>query len=820
MKKILWLSVVVLSTMMIFGQNPQKYSAPVSLPFLDPFDETESNLNWTLHQPENKNIFTFYNCCISQPDGGDTGGALSVLVHKEDEQGGYMVTSNPIVIPATGIYHLSFLTFNITPHAPKGNHSLRILYGLSPNPEEMNLLADYPDFYYECHLAIDEDGETNYNGYLKSIINFEIATSGNYYFAFHFYTDSEIAALAVKYMEIDAGALEVAPDISLKKIIMPLGGCSLNPGNVGATVWNRGNKPITEFTLSYQIEEETPVSQIFNKNIGVREKTDIYFDQLIDFSTFSKKSVKFLVSTSEDDYLKNNERTLSLANFDPVTTLPFNSNFLQTTGIKNWYPFKEDAWLPWEGLYWANKHNVPLLSRCVSLEPNLYRFSYSYVSGSFEFVTFGILYFPDFYLTYGKTGSDPYTWKPAKYHTVGFSSDSIQQYGVFTKYNLVESDFLVNITEPGEYEFAIFPLIIHDKYAQFMNLGIQQTSLSKVPEHDFRIKEVDFTRMIPVNQAKKGCNITAIVENRGKTPNENGIIQLLHNNNIVASENFAFTKVGEILNINFQPAFEFASVGKMLLKIHASNQKDIHRTLDITLQISDSTFAGDFADKNFSTSAGNPLEAMDIGMIFELQKKDILTSINIGFQEVESNFLFGLAVYPVNDNFEVGERIFLGDYYTNGGNNSRAFTFKVPDTELQPGKYYFEIINYLQNETSALYVATDFELKGYFYGNINGKLVANGYQGSLHLRPNFGKSSPNLLQNKNNFSEFILYPNPTSGILNIETPNIDLIPEVKICSIQGMLLINTKGNRIDISSLPRGLYFADVNGQTMKVVKQ
>jgi len=33
-------------------------------------------------------------------------------------------------------------------------------------------------------------------------------------------------------------------------------------------------------------------------------------------------------------------------------------------------------------------------------------------------------------------------------------------------------------------------------------------------------------------------------------------------------------------------------------------------------------------------------------------------------------------------------------------------------------------------------------------------------------------------------------------------------------------MLNTKGNRIDISALPSGVYVASVNGQALKVVKQ
>jgi hypothetical protein len=69
-------------------------------------------------------------------------------------------------------------------------------------------------------------------------------------------------------------------------------------------------------------------------------------------------------------------------------------------------------------------------------------------------------------------------------------------------------------------------------------------------------------------------------------------------------------------------------------------------------------------------------------------------------------------------------------------------------------------------------------------------------------------------------SAVVLYPNPAYSMLHIETGNTDKIPEVKIYSIQGVLLMNTKGNQIDISSLARGIYIAEVNGICRKIIKQ
>ena len=64
-----------------------------------------------------------------------------------------------------------------------------------------------------------------------------------------------------------------------------------------------------------------------------------------------------------------------------------------------------------------------------------------------------------------------------------------------------------------------------------------------------------------------------------------------------------------------------------------------------------------------------------------------------------------------------------------------------------------------------------------------------------------------------------VYPNPVSNILHIETGS-NVAPEIKVFSIQGVLLLQAKGNEIDISSLDRGIYFVEIDGVCRKVVKQ
>lgn len=63
-----------------------------------------------------------------------------------------------------------------------------------------------------------------------------------------------------------------------------------------------------------------------------------------------------------------------------------------------------------------------------------------------------------------------------------------------------------------------------------------------------------------------------------------------------------------------------------------------------------------------------------------------------------------------------------------------------------------------------------------------------------------------------------IYPNPTSGILTIETENNGL--KIQIYDIRGVLILETNKNIIDLSSKANGVYFVHVNGKVFKVIKQ
>jgi hypothetical protein len=103
-----------------------------------------------------------------------------------------------------------------------------------------------------------------------------------------------------------------------------------------------------------------------------------------------------------------------------------------------------------------------------------------------------------------------------------------------------------------------------------------------------------------------------------------------------------------------------------------------------------------------------------------------------------------------------------------------------------------------------------------FYNNMQSSIDIGGYKfTATYIKPDeVGITEYKLLNNS-----VKVYPNPVSNMLYIETEN-DIIPQIKIYSIRGILLVNAKGKEIDISSLPIGVYIVDIDGVYQKIVKQ
>ena len=97
-----------------------------------------------------------------------------------------------------------------------------------------------------------------------------------------------------------------------------------------------------------------------------------------------------------------------------------------------------------------------------------------------------------------------------------------------------------------------------------------------------------------------------------------------------------------------------------------------------------------------------------------------------------------------------------------------------------------------------------------FY-NISGAWVQSTFEGSLMLRPVFGKSLP-LKINNNKQSKFVeIYPNPTKNIINIAYADYSSNDDVIIYNNLGAIAYKSKVEpQIDLSDLTQGIYFLKI----------
>ena len=85
--------------------------------------------------------------------------------------------------------------------------------------------------------------------------------------------------------------------------------------------------------------------------------------------------------------------------------------------------------------------------------------------------------------------------------------------------------------------------------------------------------------------------------------------------------------------------------------------------------------------------------------------------------------------------------------------------------------------------------------------------------------PYFGltEEEPNSIETAKALSNHKIYPNPTNGMVYIETADAAAL---KLYDMLSNLLIETKGKQVDMSGFATGIYLLQVDGETFKVVKK
>ena len=770
-----------------------KNIAPLSLPFVDNFDDQTSMLLWSIDNANNDNWTWEYATTIIDADGGRGSVSVSSPWVWDSEAGDDYLITDPIIIPESGTYNISFFSYCIAfPYDEV--ESLRILYGTSPNYEEMEVL--------EAYELAHPDWQIN-------VKNFEIETPGNYYFAFHYNTEPQnfYGSLHLDRIRIAAGEFVDGPDIMFNKILAPLPACIIANGAIGAEVFNNGTVPITEFTLTYQVDEDTPVSETFYLFIGVRESVTVFFAETYTFPGMGDYVLTLTAETPGEleEFTANNVAETIVKVIPPITELPFERDFASAPDRADWNPAVPGGWAVNNSVgyhfYWAVWEGVPLLSRCVTLEPNLYHFTYSFSAG---YDYWGTILRDDFYVTYGKSGTNPATWQPVKSYYDSFTDGR------------TEDSFFINITETDEYVFAFFPVRLSG------TLRVFAASLALASEYDFRINEVvtplSFAYVTPKYQVEGVKTYTAVIENRGQNATT-GTVEVVCNGNVIGAKSFAFSNPGQIVNVDLEAAFTSLPLGWTSLAVNASIANGMSETIESVHLVSDSTFAWDNIDYYFTDGIGKNGIPCSLGLIYELQRDDILTSITLGLsewpEELDPSTIFGIAVYHINDNLTLGSVVFETEYPRTYGNNDAGTTFSLPDVNLSKGKYFFEVRQLSEYNIAITY---DEALGGFFYDNTDNVLSKISGFGYIYVRPNFGNPGVGIAPNNVSPAQLILYPNPSNGLLNVQLDGAK-INRLAVYDALGKMVyssanINDYLYKMNTKTLSSGLYFISVQTET------
>ncbi|MDR2556445.1 MAG: T9SS type A sorting domain-containing protein, partial [Bacteroidales bacterium] len=209
----------------------------------------------------------------------------------------------------------------------------------------------------------------------------------------------------------------------------------------------------------------------------------------------------------------------------------------------------------------------------------------------------------------------------------------------------------------------------------------------------------------------------------------------------------------------------------------AGNDDDVpgDNTVSIVKIISDSTFAFDNTNSDLFMGFGTSAQVR-VGIIYELSIPDTLTSVNVGFCPSDYDVNFGLAVYPVMDNLTVGNAYFSVQPRNVSG---ASHAYSVPQTILQPGRYFFEVRDLYQN---SFYLASDADAKGHFYAKEASSLqlikIEDQGLGYIHVRPNFGFAQitdRGVEDISSSNAKMFVYPNPNTGEFTVAVPETSTV---------------------------------------------
>ena len=655
---------------------------------------------------------------------GDTtsGFVLSLFRTLAGNQADFLITRNPVAMPAGGAY----VAFHYGSKLDGYRDSLCVYWSKSSDPNFANL-------HYIGSVL------NNVSGWHHEVLTFNLPEAGDVYF--HFVNQSRSDQFGIWLDNIDIGTGEFrgsSPDIQADRLVLPLSQCGLGSSEkISVQVSNVGLTPITKLKLTYTIEGGNPVSEEFERTIGISRTAYLTFTQKADFSSTDKKykaTVKAEVlacaseETEAENRTRNNYDTAYVTNFSPAS-MPFSVD-LRTPAGRDQMGYGATYWVENESGLQGLMIDAPLSTRCMPLSAAAeYRFKLQYKAG---ISLNSAIMNTDFEIRYGRPGTAVSEWTLLKSYT--------KETG-YTQGEIKEDEFTFTNRSEGNYSFAIVPK--PDMMGKFnQELYIAGIRVESLREHDVKLAAVrsSMGRYTPA-QHMLSPQFDAMVINRGLT-SERAKVEAYVGESRIGSSKTTAVAPGDTGVYAFGAVMTRPAVGsETTLKFNAVLADNTDEYLDdnsIEWKVSatDSLYAfDDITITQYKDGVG--LQNIPLGLIFTLAEKDTLTAVQIGKANLSASypaaFKAMLEVYAVNDENKVGACLLAQPFVRTL--DGELQTIKFPARVLASGRYYIAV-----RQLSGMNVALgiDENPSGYIMAMIEDRVYALSDYGYVALRAVFG----------------------------------------------------------------------------------
>ena len=231
-----------------------------------------------------------------------------------------------------------------------------------------------------------------------------------------------------------------------------------------------------------------------------------------------------------------------------------------------------------------------------------------------------------------------------------------------------------------------------------------------------------------------------------------------------------------------------------------------------------------FDDGTAEFAVGNNVNRGQVAVQYWLEERDTLTHVDIHFPKInplsDGRSLILKIYKQLNDEGVIrSQRVSV---------RTASFINEFQRFQLNSPVVLSDTFYVAYEQDTSDYVGIGFdrsnpEASKYIFQNNTGLWERNTkLSGALMIRPVFGKPSDDIVANvPNRIDKLTVYPNPTSGTIQIDGS----YESISVIDFSGRILIQERVNRLhDFSSLKAGLYLLTIHrkegDQTIKIIKE